>query len=99
MCLEEMAEGQGKMFKMARTEEVWAVPKNLLKRLIVVEVWPEKKNIAIVGNGKYLSCSFATVDYSIPSSLSPSPIIYMRKRMSNLNEKLCLVRWIIKFII
>ena len=57
-CLEEMAEG-GKMVKMAKTEEVWAVPKNLLKRLIVVEVWPEKKNVAIVGNGKYQSISIS----------------------------------------
>ena len=53
-----MAEG-GKMVKMAKTEEVWAVPKNLLKRLIVVEVWPEKKNVAIVGNGKYQSISIS----------------------------------------
>jgi len=41
--------------KRFRTEDAWAVPKHLLKSLVVVEIWPEKKNVVIVGNDSF-SC-------------------------------------------
>lgn len=53
-CLEEFAENY-RMVKKARSDEAWAVPNHLIKSLVVVEIWPDKKNVAIVGN-QWFSC-------------------------------------------
>jgi len=55
--LEEWAESRlaERGIKKARSEEAWAVPKHLLQSLVVVEIWPEKRNVVIVGNESF-SC-------------------------------------------
>ena len=51
--LEEWVESRSghRGVKKVRAEEAWAVPKHVLKSLVVVEVWPDKKNVVVVGNG------------------------------------------------
>ena len=47
--MDDFASGKS---KRTRVEEAWAVPKELLQRLVVAEVWPDKRNVVVVGNGK-----------------------------------------------
>jgi len=53
--IEEFHEARN--LKRRRVDDTWAVPKALLAQLIVVEVWPEKKNVAVVGFENF-SCPF-----------------------------------------